>query len=187
MRHQLCTWGLGICLLSSVGLSQVTVSAVKAMFPSDLTHDTLLIPIFEEVPEVGLPKRERQKMAKVNKLCREHNKTIQKIVAQKYDFPVKLVPLASFSQHKERGHYYALDYVAMPKFWPTYKQEAMWPSYRIYDHTREMYRITNYQFYYYFYIRDLSTDVAYVPKKPHGTPDVYNGMGWLLKKVSNSF
>ncbi|MFK7971215.1 MAG: hypothetical protein AB8F95_12650 [Bacteroidia bacterium] len=160
------------------------VSEVHYDFPSALMHDTLIIPAYETFSTKGLTGKDLQKTKRINALSKEHNETQRKLLVKYYPFPWKMVPLALVEAHKNRGHYYYLDYVPMPRHWRVPNPEAMVAMFLRYDRTLQIYRISNFQFWYYFYIRDLSTDQAYMSNPPHGHADVYTGMKWLWKHVA---
>ena len=160
------------------------VSSVSWEFPEALKTDTLIVPKFETFATKGLKGKELKHVQKVNALSLEHNETLRDLLDKHYPFPWKLVPLADVKHYTQNGHYYYLDYVPMPRHWRRPNPEAMVSMHLRYERTVEIYRIHNYQFWYYFYIRDLTTDAAFMSNPPHGSADVYKGMTWLWKRIA---
>lgn len=175
-----------LTFLQSMYSQKPGVSDVLFEFPESLKTDTLLVPAYETFATRGLTGKTLKQTQKVNALSKEHNDTQEKLLRKFYPFPWKLVPLAEVASYRDKGHYFYLDYVPMPRHWRRPNTEAMVAMYKRYDRTIEIYRITNYQFWYYFYIRDLTTDVAYMTNPPHGNADVYAGMTWLWKKIAKA-
>lgn len=178
---------LPLIILSFVfGLSgqQPGVTSVSWEFPEALRTDTLIIPMYEVFSTRGLSGKKLKQAQRVNSLSKEHNETMIKLLDKYYPYPWKLVPLAYVRDYTTDGHYYYLDYVPMPRHWRVPNPDAMVSMHLRYKRTLEIYRIHDYQFWYYFYIRDLSTDEAYMSNPPHGHADVYKGMTWLWKHIA---
>jgi hypothetical protein len=160
------------------------VTSVTWEFPEALKTDTLIVPKYETFTTRGLSGKKLKQAQRVNALSEEHNDMLRKLLKKHYRYPWKLVPLAEVKNYTSGGHYYYLDYVPMPRHWRVPNPEAMVSMHLRYERTLEIYRIHNYQFWYYFYIRDLSTDAAHMTNPPHGHADVYTGMAWLWKKIA---
>ena len=157
---------------------------IDFVFPVELKTDTLLIPAYDLIAAGSAKGKKLKQIKRVNSLVREHNGEQRKILEKYYPYPWKLVSLWEVSIYRQKGHYYFLDHAVMPRHWPVPNPYAMAPTYRRYKSTNEIYRITDFQFHYYFYIRDLQTDKAFMTDPPHGQADVYAGITWLLKKVT---
>ncbi|RMG69425.1 MAG: hypothetical protein D6722_10380 [Bacteroidetes bacterium] len=104
-----------------------------------------------------------------------------------YPYPYKLVSLSQVEAMKAAGYRYYLDMVLMPKQMDQPKREAMVPSYEKYETANKMYKNRYTQFHYYFYIRDLETDDAYMGTRLRGHFETYPAIQRFCKQVSKDF
>lgn len=153
--------------------------------PDDLTSATLLIPRYDFVRLDELPDGAPPNAAKrINAEAKKGNTTINEMALKGYQHGYKLVSMSDLDTLKTMGYRYYMDMVLMPKQMKYPKPEAMVPSWEKYGTANRMYRNRYSQFQYYFYIRDLETNNAYITTKFRGTAEVYTGMLKFFKQVS---
>ena len=160
------------------------VNKVIKGVPADLNEQTLLIPRFEFLDvENAAPGERREFIVRYNKVAKKSNTSLNEAVMKNYPFEYKLVDLQQVPSMKEEGFRYFVDMVLMPKQMTEVKEEAMIPAYEKYESASKMYRNRNTMWHYYFYIRDLETNDAYVTSKLSGNWDVYRGIGKFMRQV----
>ena len=162
-----------------------TVNKIIQNVPDDLAESTLLIPRYDLFDlEEALGKR-RDFVINYNKAARRNNTTINDIVKKSYSHEYKLVGLKDVEGFKSDGSYkYYMDMVLMPKQMPMVKREAMVPTFVKFNNLNKMLSNRNTQFRYYWYIRDLETNDAYITTDLRGQKEEYTGMGKFLKIVN---
>ncbi|RMG27577.1 MAG: hypothetical protein D6730_06915 [Bacteroidetes bacterium] len=162
-----------------------TVNEVFYRAPDDLSSQVLLVPAFDvlEMQENDPPDRKAY-VEKVNQAAIEANEALRQVIAKAYPYRFQLIGLGEVAAYKEKGYKYFLDLVIMPKQMERVKQAAMVPAYKKFTTANRMYRNGNYQFHYYFYIRDIQKDNAYVGKKLKGDPEVYRGISRFLRNIA---
>ena len=152
--------------------------------PGDLDKEVLLVPRFDfkdiENAEAG---ERRDFIVQFNKAAKKSNTSLNETVDKAYPYEYKLVSLSEIEAYKAEGYKYFLDMVIMPKQMSRPKKEAMVPAYKKYETANKMYRNANGQFHYYFYIRNLQTDDAYISSKMKGNWDVYRSIGGFLRQI----
>lgn len=171
-------------LLPAQQPSRFPVNEVHHDAPADLANTTLLIPAFDLVtagPE-ATPRRKAY-VDNVNAMAEESNASLKKVISKTYPFSYELTSIAEVESYKQKGYRYFLDMVIMPKQMTRVKKAAMVSTYRKYETANRMYRNENYQFQFYFYIRDLQTDDAYMGTRMRGNADVYPGIKKFLKEI----
>ena len=164
--------------------AQVTVRQIYYDMPPGLAKDTLLVPAYDVFDEGKLYGQALKKLRRFNRSAEEGNETLTKLLLKHYGMPFRLVPLSEVATYQQAGYTYFLDVVAMPRQWPKGEAGAMYASFRRYKTANNMYRINNFQFHYYFYIRELQTEDAFFATKPRGHRDVYTAMTLLFKHAS---
>lgn len=167
---------------------RITVNTIITDAPGDLAKDTLLVPRFDlMMPEVGATGERRKFIASVNSYARKSNSYLKEILDKNYPYPYRLVGLSEVDSLKDAGKRYFLDLVLMPKQMERVKKEAMVSAYRKYRTANKMYNNRDPQFHYYFYIRNLQTDDAYVNSRLRGNLEVYPAVkATLLQAVKDS-
>ena len=162
-----------------------TVEKIIEGVPADLTSENLLVPRFDvydvdDAPD-GMP---IHILPRYNKLARQNNTSIKKTVEASCDLDYTMVSLNDVPQQKEGGFKYYLDMVLMPKQMRYPEKRAMIPSWEKYENVNKMFTNPYVQFHYYFYIRNLETDDAYITTRFKGHYDVYSAMKICLKQVN---
>jgi hypothetical protein len=167
---------------------RITVNTIITDAPDDLAKDTLLVPRFDlMMPEVGATGERRKFIASVNSYARKSNSYLKEILDKNYPYPYRLVGLSEVDSLKDAGKRYFLDLVLMPKQMERVKKEAMVSAYRKYRTANKMYNNRDPQFHYYFYIRNLQTDDAYVNSRLRGNLEVYPAVkATLVQAVKDS-
>ncbi|MEZ4776081.1 MAG: hypothetical protein R3D00_23090 [Bacteroidia bacterium] len=162
-----------------------TVNLVFKDSPKDLKENVLLIPRFDLMdPEEGETGSRRTFIVEANKAAKRANSSLKETVDKSYTFEYKLVSLSDVEALGDEGYRYYLDMVLMPKQMEVVKKEAMRPSFIKFKTANKMYNNRYLQFHYYFYVRDLQTDDAYVSTRLRGNEDVYIGIKKFLTQVS---
>ena len=160
------------------------VSEIIAGVPLDISEETLMIPRFDLLdPEEGVTGRRRKFIASVNRAAKSSNTTLFEIIEKNYPYEYKMVGLSNVEEYQEDGYRYFLDMVLMPKQMKEPKVEAMIPSFEKFNSANRMYNNRNSQFHYYFYIRDLETNKAYITTRFKGTSEAYPGIKYILKQI----
>ncbi|MEZ4852358.1 MAG: hypothetical protein R3B93_27890 [Bacteroidia bacterium] len=160
------------------------VSEVLQTVPNDIEKENLLIPRFDLLDaEDGAVGTRRDFIVRVNKAAKRSNTTLNEIVSKAYPYPYKMVSLSEVESLKAEGYTYFLDMVLMPKQMKTHKVEAMVPAYEKYQSANRMYNNRNTQFHYYFYIRNLQTDEAFISTRFKGSSEAYPGIKYFLKQI----
>ncbi|MEZ4829928.1 MAG: hypothetical protein R3C61_27140 [Bacteroidia bacterium] len=161
-----------------------TVNKIFTQSPEALKENVLLIPRFDLMdPEEGETGSRRTFIIEANKAAKRANSSLKETIDKSYRLEYKMVSLSDVESFANEGYRYYLDMVLMPKQMTEAKKEAMRPSFVKYSTANKMYKNNNLQFHYYFYIRDLSTDDAYVSSRLKGNADVYIGMKKFLSQV----
>ncbi|MDX2247698.1 MAG: hypothetical protein SF052_13015 [Bacteroidia bacterium] len=161
-----------------------TVNDIFSDSPKELKEKVLLIPRFDLMdPEEGVTGNRRTFIIEANKAAKRANSSLKETIDKSYSFEYKLVSLSEVESLKEEGYRYYMDMVLMPKQMETPKKEAMRPSFVRHSTANKMYQNNNLQFHYYFYVRDLETDDAYISSRLKGNADVYIGMKKFLSQV----
>ncbi len=167
------------------GLDSPLVRNIIESVPMELKGETLMIPRFDLLdPEKAVMGEERKFMIAVNRQAKQGNTTMNKVVLKNYDHTYGLVTLQSIDSLQEKGYRYFVDMVLMPKQMKYPKKEAMIPMYRKHKSLNSAFTNRYSQFVYYFYIRDLRTNDAYISSKFKGHPEAYKGIGNFLKRVN---
>lgn len=171
--------------IETVIRDDLTVNKIIQNVPDDLAESTLLIPRYDLFDlEEALGKR-RDFVINYNKAAKRNNTTINDIVKKSYAHEYKLVGLKDVEGFKSDGSYkYYMDMVLMPKQMPMVKREAMVPTFVKFNNLNKMLSNRNTQFRYYWYIRDLETNDAYITTNLRGQKEEYSGMGKFLKIVA---
>lgn len=153
--------------------------------PAGLTNQTLMIPRFDLLdPEDGDFTNRRELLIRINQAAKESNTILLKVVSKAYDPAFKLVSLRDVdSLHRKEGYRYFLDMVLMPKQMTEPEPKAMVPAFVRYRTGNKMYNNRDLQFHYYFYVRDLETDAAYITSEFGGDDDPYTGIRNTLKQL----
>ncbi len=146
--------------------------------PQDLKPSILLVPKYDIVPS-DIPNASR-----INRSVKEGNAEILRIVKKSYSGKYKMVSLKEVGEMKASGSRYFLDMVVMPKQRKEPKKEAMIATYQKFKTANEMFANYDVQFHYYFYIRDLQTEDAYITKKFHGRFLAYEALEEFLKQAN---
>lgn len=162
-----------------------TVNNIIQDVPDELIQQTLLLPRFveytvETAPE-GMPE---SYLALNNREAKRCNETTLELAGRSYPFKVKLIDFSEIESYKEQGYRYFLDMVLMPKQMLEAKKEVMIPSYVKYKSPQHMFTNTYVQFHYYFYIRDLETQDAYVGTKLKGNEEAFVSMNKFFKQLT---
>ncbi|MEL6670647.1 MAG: hypothetical protein AAFR61_00500 [Bacteroidota bacterium] len=179
----LCTLGLWPSAPAQAPTSSPVNNIIKGV-PKDLSQQTLLIPRFEFLDvENAAPGERRDFIVRYNKAAKKSNTSLNEAVMKNYPFEYKLINLQHVQALKEEGYRYYMDMVLMPKQMDEVKVEAMIPTYEKYESASRMYRNKNTMWHYYFYIRDLETNDAYITSKLGGNWDVYRGIGKFMRQV----
>lgn len=152
--------------------------------PSDLKDTVLLIARFDLLdPETGVTGSRRKFIIEMNKAAKRSNSTLKETMDKSYNLEYKMASLSEVEDLRDQGYRYFVDMVLMPKQMDHPKEEAMIPSFIKYPTANKMYNNRNSQFHYYFYIRDLITDDAYLTTRFKGSADVYEGLKKFLRQV----
>ncbi|MBX7242314.1 MAG: hypothetical protein K1X92_11245 [Bacteroidia bacterium] len=154
------------------------VKSLYTSIPKDLKTSVLLVPQYDIVPG-DVPNA-----ALINRSAKEGNAEIIRILKKSYSGKYKTVSLKEVEKKKQEGNRYFMDMVVMPKQMKEPKKEAMISSYRKFKTANAMFANYDAQFHYYFYIRDLKTDDAYLTEKFHGRFQAYQSMEEFLKRVN---
>ena len=166
-------------------MGDLPVNKVIEGVPEDLEESTLLIPrydLFDMDEAIG---KRRDFVINYNKAAKRNNTTINDMVKKSYPFEYKLVGLKDVEGYQQEETYrYYMDMVLMPKQMTQVKKEAMVPSFIKFNNLNKMLSNRNSQFRYYWYIRDLKTDDAYITTRLQGQKEEYAGMGKFLKIVT---
>lgn len=158
-------------------LSEPVKEIVKGI-PDDLKQSELLVPQYDAVPS-NVPNAQT-----INRSVKEGNEEIQRILRKHYDGKYKMVSLKEVESMKAKGYKYLMDVVVMPKQFKEPKKEAMVSVTRKFKTANAMFANYDAQYHYYFYIRDLSTDNAYITQKFHGRFLAYDSMDEFFTQVS---
>lgn len=153
------------------------VNEVYKSVPKGLGKETLLVPMYDIVPK-DVPNANS-----INDNVEIGNREIKKVM-RGYDGKMKMVSLKDIEGLKAQGHRYLLDMVVMPKQFKEPKKEAMVSVYRKFKTANAMFANHDAQFHYYFYIRDLQTDDAYISKRFHGRFFAYQSMDEFIQQVN---
>ncbi|MCI4668170.1 MAG: hypothetical protein MRZ79_08535 [Bacteroidia bacterium] len=174
-------------LFLNTGFSQSkpTVTKVIQGVPSDLSLETLLIPRYdfwdpEDAPKGAPP----SVVVRYNREAKKANTTIDGIAQKYYSTKYKMADIKEVEAMKAQGYKYFMDMVLMPKGMREAEPRAMVPSFIKFGETYKMFNNRYTQFNYYFYIRDLETNEAYVTTRLKGNFDVYTSMRIFFKQVS---
>lgn len=146
--------------------------------PNDLKQSELLVPQYDLVPS-NVPNAQS-----INRSVKEGNEEIQRILRKHYDGKYKMVSLKEVESMKAKGYKYLMDLVVMPKQFKEPKKEAMVSVIRKFKTANAMFANYDAQYHYYFYIRDLTTDNAYITQKFHGRFMAYDSMDEFFTQVS---
>lgn len=157
---------------------QEPVKNVYSSIPKGLRTSVLLVPQYDIVP------KEVPNSALINRSAKEGNAEILRILKKSYSGKYKMVSLKEIENMKQAGSRYFMDMVVMPKQMKEPKKEAMLASFRKFKTANAMFANYDAQFHYYFYIRDLNTDDAYLTEKFHGRFQAYQSMEEFLKRVN---
>jgi hypothetical protein len=172
-------------LLAQEDSVRFTVSAVRTEAPRDLPQHTLLVPRYDLLdPEPGATGDKRKFIATVNKNAMTGNRFIKDLVAKHYPHPFRLVSLGEVDSLRAAGERYFLDMVLMPKQMREAEPKAMIASFRKFRSANRMFVNRNAQFHFYFYIRDLQSETAYVGSRFRGHLEAYNAMQLCLKRMA---
>lgn len=173
-------------LLAQEDSLRFTVAAVVADAPEDLPRHTLLVPRYDLLdPEPGATGDKRKFIATVNKNAMTGNRFIKDLVAKNYPHPFRLVSLSEVDSLRAAGERYFLDMVLMPKQMREAEPQAMIASFRRFRSTNRMFVNRNAQFHFYFYIRDLQSETAYVGTRFRGHLEAYNAMQLCLRHIAD--
>ncbi|MDX1905864.1 MAG: hypothetical protein SF053_02450 [Bacteroidia bacterium] len=161
-----------------------TVNNIIQDVPADLRDSVLLVARYDELPEEPGAAPDRQAyIAQVNRNAARGNEVLREVVRGIYPHPVEFVSLADIPAYKARGYAYFVDMVLMPKQMTVAKKEAMVPAWIKYGTANKMFANRYTQFQFYFYIRDLRTDDAYVTTRLRGHAEAYDGIRKFLGQV----
>lgn len=164
---------------------KTTVNKIYEGVPEDLSKQKLLVPRYDFMDMENLPDGAPPNIAvRFNKEAKKGNTTIAELAEKNYAFKYKLTSVSEVEELKEQGYKYYMDMVLMPKGMKEPEKRAMVPSYDKYGAAHKMFNNRYTQFHYYFYIRDLETNDAYVTSKMKGNWDVYNCMRLFFRQVS---
>ncbi|MEO0895539.1 MAG: hypothetical protein AAFY71_03895 [Bacteroidota bacterium] len=185
MKRIALSFTLIICLLLSAHSQKLTVNKVIQGVPEDLSTATLIVPRYDFMDIENLPDGAPPSLAvRFNKEAKKANTTIAGVADKNYALKYKLASVSEVEAMKEEGYKYYMDMVLMPKGMKEPEKRAMVPSYDKYGAAHKMFNNRYTQFHYYFYIRDLETNDAYITSKMKGNWDVYNCMRLFFKQVS---
>ncbi|MEM7373941.1 MAG: hypothetical protein AAF587_35295 [Bacteroidota bacterium] len=177
---------LGGSLPSSLSLEdERPVNDIIFNVPQELANDTLLIPRYDFLdPEDGAVGARREFVVNVNKQAKKGNTTINEIALKSYPYPYKLISLSEVAWYRDNGYKYFMDMALMPKQMRQPEPKALIPAFEKFSTANKMFRNRNSMWHFYFYIRDLSTDDAYMTSKLKGSFEVYRCMKSFLGRVS---
>ena len=162
----------------------IFVNEIITDAPNDLDKEVLLVPRFDfKDIEHAEPGERRDFIVNFNKAAKKSNTSLNETVDKAYPYKYKLVSLSEIEAYKAEGYKYFLDMVIMPKQMTNPKKEAMVPAFKKYETANKMYRNANAQFHYYFYIRNLQTDDAFISSRMRGNWDVYRSIGGFLRQI----
>lgn len=171
-------------LLFNIALAQAPINEVFYDVPDDLKEHKLMIPRYDLFdPEDVMDGARRRMVIQMNRQAKVANTTLNDVVQKAYPYPYQLASLGDVEAMKEKGYRYFMDMVLMPKQMDIAKREAMVPAYKKYMTANKMYTNKYTQFQYYFYIRDLETNNAYMTTNMKGQAEVYRGIKAFLKIV----
>jgi len=174
------------CLFPLMALAQQRpiVRDIHFSSPKALPEDTLLIPRYDFLDaEDGALGPRRDFIVNVNRAAKKSNTTLNDVVRKAYPFPYKLISLSEVDWYQDHGYRYFLDMTLMPKQMKHPNPEAMVPCWVKYKTANKMYKNRNVMWHYYFYIRDLQTDNAYMTSKMSGKAEVYAAMRQVLSRA----
>lgn len=187
MNRQLFILIVLLCFCASLGIAQdkVTVSKVIEGVPKDLNVNNLIVPRYdfwepEDAPAGAPPSI----VVRYNREAKKANTTIDGIARKYYPTKYKMADISEVDILKEQGYKYFMDMVLMPKGMKEPETRAMIPSYEKFSETYKMFKNRYTQFNYYFYIRNLETNEAYVTTKFRGNFDVYTAMKIFFKAAA---
>lgn len=164
---------------------QLPVNEIFESVPQDLDQSVLLIPRYDFVGIEDLPEGAPFSVAKqINSAAKKGNTTINEMAIKGYKFDYKLVSMSDIDSLKAQGYTYYLDMVLMPKQMKYPEAKAMVPTWEKYGTTNRMFRNRYTQFQFYFYIRDLRSNDAYITTRFRGTSEVYVGMKKFFQQAS---
>ena len=182
---------LSVCL-GSLSKSQAPendfpVNDIIYNVPADLANDTLLVPRYDFLdPEDGAVGTRRDFIVNVNRQAKKGNTTINEIALKSYPYPYKLISLKEVGWYRSHGYKYFMDMALMPKQMKQANPRALEPSYEKFGTANKMYRNRNTMWHFYFYIRDLQTDDAYMTSKLRGSFEVYRCMKAFFGRVGRN-
>ncbi len=166
------------------GQNDLPINETFEDVPENLATEVLLIPRYDIMDLKNLPDGLSPAVAsKFNREAERANSYIRAIAQKHYPTKFVLVSLSDIDSLREEGYRYFMDMVLMPKQLRAPEPKAMIPSYDKYGATHKMFNNRYTQFHYYFYIRDLESDDAYLTSKFRGERDVYQGIKRFLKQL----
>lgn len=186
MRTIVSSFLLGLIFLGVNPLSaqKFPVEKIRPNVPGELVNDTLIVAAFDLVePEPGMAGPRRQQMIRINKAAKEANQTLFKFMTKHYPYPFKLVPLKYIPGFKADGYKWFLDMVVMPKQMKAPEPMALIPAYERHRSANRMYNHRNAMWHYYFYVRDLQNDDAYISRKFKGKGVMYDALKHYLRQI----
>ncbi|MEL7340393.1 MAG: hypothetical protein AAGM67_07910 [Bacteroidota bacterium] len=170
------------CLLAT---DTPTVNEIYQQTPEALISETLLLPRFKEYTRETAPEGMPDSyLALNNREAKRCNKDLLDMAKRNYPFKVKLVDFAEIEEYKAQGYRYYLDMVLMPKQMEEAKKEVMVPSYVKYAAPQNMFTNVYVQFHYYYYIRDLETNDAYMSTRLKGYEEAFVGISKFFKQMT---
>lgn len=176
---------LGTPTSSTIQNNERPVKDIIFNVPQELANDTLLIPRYDFLdPEDGAVGARRDFIVNVNKQAKKGNTTINEIALKAYPFPYKLISLSEVEWYRANGYKYFMDMALMPKQMRQPEPRALVPSFEKFSTANKMFRNRNSMWHFYFYIRDLSNEDAYMTSKLRGSFEVYRCMKAFLGRVS---
>lgn len=161
----------------SVSAQDRPVNDIIYNVPKDLATDTLLIPRYDFLePEPDDDGGRMKYIVAVNKQAKKGNTTINELAMKSYPFPYKLISMSEIGWYKNNGYKYFMDMALMPKQMKTAEPRALVAAYEKFETSNEMYKNRNSMWNFYFYIRDIQTNDAYMTTKLKGSFEVYRCM-----------
>ncbi len=172
------------CCLPWLSWGQLPVSEVHATLPADLSVSHLLVPAFDLLdPELETDPQQQALVHRINARAHEANETLRKVVEKHYPHVFRLVPLDQVPALKDSGYRYFLDVALMPKQMKSPKLETLIPAYERYPSASHLFTNRNVMFHYYFYLRDLRSEEAYLTSRFRGYSEVYHSMKRFFQQV----
>ncbi|MEM6348134.1 MAG: hypothetical protein AAF927_29910 [Bacteroidota bacterium] len=162
-----------------------TVNNIIKEVPDELINTTLLLPRFVEYTKESAPEGMPESYIKVNnREAKRCNETMLEMAKKNYPFKVKLVDFSEIEEYRKQGYRYYLDMVLMPKQMEEPKKEVMVPSFVKYKSPQHMFTNVYVQFHYYYYIRDLETNDAYITTRLKGNEEAFVGINKFFKQLT---